>query len=199
MIRPDVSDKLIHFTSPKDNPVEALRRLKAIVAERRLIGSSTWIKGGHCCACFTEAPLAAIAVGLVRPDTYSRFSPYGVMFDKSWVYAQGGRPVIYQRVEEYDQLPSTHRWRHVTHHPPEIDFTWEREWRVHCGELRFSPNEAVIVVPDRAAAEELLAEHEQAQDYEIDSYALLLGRDIAEQYREGYPWRIVALSEEARR
>jgi len=70
---------------------------------------------------------------------------------KEWIFKEGGRPVIYQTDEEFNELPETHRWRHVRYDPlsdPPIDFTWEREWRINCEELHFDSDVASIVVPD---------------------------------------------------
>lgn len=64
--------------------------------------------------CFSEAPLAALEKGLLNGSAYSRYSPFGVLFNKSYIYAQGDRPVIYQSYEEYEPLPPSHNWRHVT-------------------------------------------------------------------------------------
>jgi len=67
------------------------------------------------------------------------------MFPKSWVYDRGGRPVIYGPWSDFGILPEELRWRHVRYEPTGeqvIDFTWEREWRMRCDELPFSPAES---------------------------------------------------------
>jgi len=103
------------------------------------------------CVCFSEAPLTSLQDGLVNPDAYSRYSPLGILFKKRKIFELGGRPVIYQTDEEFEGLPSEYRWRHVRYEPHRdepIDFTWEREWRIKCGALRFDPSCAGVVVPD---------------------------------------------------
>jgi len=45
--------------------------------------------------------------------------------------------VIYQTDNDFNILPEELRWRHVRYEPAgdqAIDFTWEREWRMHCDE-----------------------------------------------------------------
>jgi len=195
-IRPDISDKLVHFTSPKEHWDEAYNRLKSILSDSSIKAGNEKIKGGHWCVCFTEAPLPYISGGLANKTGYSRYAPFGVMFDKKWVYRKGGRPVIYQADSEYDLLPAILRWRHVRYEPtsePQIDFTWEREWRINCHELQFTPNDMVILLPNIEWRERLLLDHESDQDYLIRGYSLVLDEDIAEQYREDLPWRISCL------
>lgn len=110
------------------------------------------IRGGYPCVCFTEAPLLAVANGFAPRLPANRYAPFGLMFDKTWVFARGGRPVIYESDHEFSDLPEQLRWRHVRYEPfgpAPIDFTWEREWRMRCEELLFSPTEAAIVFAQR--------------------------------------------------
>lgn len=74
------------------------------------------------------------------------------MVDKAWMFEMGGRPVIYHSDAEYELLPEALRWRHVRYEPtarPSIDFTWEREWRVHRDQMPITPNDAAIIVPNQ--------------------------------------------------
>jgi hypothetical protein len=48
-----------------------------------LVGGGTKIRGGYDCVRFTEAPLASLGQGLVNPSVYSRYFPFGIMFEKS--------------------------------------------------------------------------------------------------------------------
>lgn len=192
-MRADISDKLIHFTKPADNWNEAYSRLRSIIAERCIRGGNGKIRSGNRCVCFTEAPLVSLRNGLVNPMNYSRYSPFGIIIEKTWLFGQGGRPVIYQSESEYSTLPEEIRWRHVRYEPTgenPIDFTWEREWRIRCDELQILPNEAAIVVPSDDWADALVHEHEQGQDYQVEMYSLIFEKCLAEQYREYFPWRI---------
>ncbi|MGD1905323.1 MAG: hypothetical protein ACFB0C_04930 [Leptolyngbyaceae cyanobacterium] len=151
MSRQDISEYLIHFT--KDIDLEnAFRRLQKILRERILIGSNGFIKGNYNCVCFSEAPLSSLASGLVNSEYYSSYSPFGILMSKIWLYQQGGRPVIYQSDSEFDSLPINFQWRHVRYEPPEIDFSWEREWRVKTEILGFNNQVASVVVPDSSWA-----------------------------------------------
>jgi hypothetical protein len=44
--------------------------------------------------------------------------------------------------------------------PPPIDFTWEREWRVHAEQLAPDPRACDLIVPDADAEEELRNRHD---------------------------------------
>jgi len=194
--RRDISDKLIHFTSG-ENEEEAFQRLCKIVKEVCILGTSEKIKGGYKCVCFSEAPLTSLKDGLVNPDAYSRYFPFGIIFEKRRIFELGGRPVIYQTEEEFKGLPKEYRWRHVRYEPNRdepIDFTWEREWRIKCGTLTFDPSSAGIVVLDEDWAQRMISEHETEQDFKVFHYSEMLdGGMLAEQYREPFPWRISRL------
>ena len=118
------------------------------------------------------------------------------MFDKTWIFERGGRPVIYESEAEYSNLPKSLRWRHVRYEPtalPPIDFSWEREWRIPCTELEFCPTAATVVVPTSDWASRLIDEHEQDQDDWVQMYSRVLDEEIAEQYRDDFPWEIFVL------
>ena len=149
---------LFHFTQAQyANPLvnqtglSAYDRLRKILREGCLNGAAGNIKGSHQCVCFTEAPIGEIGpffkmVNAADP-TLVRYQPYGIAVSKNWLFAQGGRPVIYQPVAEYDHLPPSHQWRHVSYAPPETDFAWEREWRIKTPQLQITPNDCIVVVP----------------------------------------------------
>lgn len=194
--RADTSEKLIHFTRGATYE-DALARLLTIVGEGRLIGGNGMIRGESRCVCFTEAPLPALAGGFVNVSPLSRYSPFGIMFDKTWAYARGGRPVIYQSDGEFDALPEGMRWRHVRYDPlgiPPIDFTWEREWRIRTDNLTFSPADAALIVLNEEWEESVLDIWDSQQDLEIEAYSTIFEQTIAEQMRDSFPWRIVRLS-----
>ncbi len=190
--RDDISDRLIHFTKGDD----AFETLRTILHECRLIGGNGFIKGGYNCVCFSEAPLTALKDGLLNSNSYSRFSSFGVSFNKKWIFEQGGRPAIYQPDIEYAALPESHKWRHVRYEPTAnepIDFTWEREWRIQTDELRFDCSVVAIVVPTCYWAERLFDEHETEQDYKILAYSQIMNEELALQYRDSFDWLIYVL------
>lgn len=196
MSRVDISPYLIHFTSG-ENYEGAFKRLQKIIDDRKLIAGTQYIKGKYACVCFSEAPLPTLPHGLVNEEYYSRYSPFGIVVSKQWLFAKGGRPVIYESAQEYNDLSESHRWRHVLYELREnfsySDFSWEREWRIKCDHLEFDETSAKIVVPDRAWAERLIAEHHREQDYVVAQYALIFDGTIAEAYRETFGWTILPL------
>ncbi len=104
--------------------------------------------------------------------------------------------MIYQPACDFEGLPAEIRWRHVRYEPitnPPIDFTWEREWRLPCDELTFSPAEPVIVVPNGEWVSYLLDVHSSEQDMVVEAYETAFEREIAEQLRNPFRWRIVTL------
>lgn len=195
MPRNDISDKLVHFTSG-DTLDDAFARLSQIVNERILRGGNGMIRGGYQCVCFTEAPLASLQGGLVNPDAYSRYSPFGVLFDKAEIFRLGGRPVIYQSDPEFQLLPNELRWRHMRYEPdadPPVDFCWEREWRVQTDSLEFDTAIAGLVLPDGAWLDRLVDAHHEQQEWRVYEYSFVVDRQLAELYREPFEWRVFLL------
>jgi hypothetical protein len=151
ILRDDLSTRLVHLT--RGDTLTAAMAFFQIVRERRLRGGDTDIRGGFRCVCFSEAPISKLAHLLADPSVQGmRYKPFGVMVDKVWLFAQGGRPVIYQPEAEYPLLHESQRWRHVRYEPPDPDkdHTWEREWRVKADDLPLDPATATLVVPTRA-------------------------------------------------
>src|SRR5687768_9942725 len=101
LVRDDISDQLIHFTKPQAaRPQRFLEESLAVfdstLTERKLNGGTGFIRGLHPCICFTEAPIGKLPQIFANPDRdLVRYSPYGFMFTKRWIYEKGGRPVIY--------------------------------------------------------------------------------------------------------
>ena len=86
--RPDIGNKVIHFTRAPTYE-DALDLLLSIVTQGRLVGGTGTIRGGYRCVCFTEAPLPVMATAFMNADSFARYSPFGLMFEKSWIYAKG--------------------------------------------------------------------------------------------------------------
>jgi hypothetical protein len=196
MNRADISDKLVHFTGPRDNWDEAFARLQLILGERTIRGGNDKIRSGDHCVCFTEAPLNSLPGGLVNPTNFSRYAPFGLLFTKKWIFENGGRPVIYQPESEFSELPESHKWRHMRYEPnaaQPIDFTWEREWRIKGQGLVFQPNDVVILVPRQEWLDALWKDHEDQQDHWAYMYSQVLDEEELAQYREGFPWRVSVL------
>ena len=153
--RRDQSLYVTHFTKEVESaegvlsPGQVLRR---ILRERRIFARPV---GDHCAGqgrdadavCLTEAPL----LGLIVP-TAPRSPAHGIGFDKRFVYAQGGMPVIYLRrdlIDEQGTPPVDPRlYPFVKPFEAEVNNpTYEREWRVP-RDLEFGIEEvAFLIVP----------------------------------------------------
>ena len=172
--RHDLTDYVIHFTKnqvlalpdgtqrfflARDVLLNILRTgvIRPTFAARRNRSSSALratIKGPTAAVCLTEQPLWAVLANRAS-TTISRYSGYGIAFNKSLIYNRGARPVIYgtqdmlgQRITPgepgYEEgkdifrngLPRDLQWLWVNYQPDipgfgtyPVDFTWEREWR----------------------------------------------------------------------
>lgn len=119
------------------------------------------------------------------------------MVSKRWLFTQGGRPVIYQTNVEYDQLPESHRWRHMLYDIREgfsySDFSWEREWRIRVDELAFDHTVAKIIIPNEEWSRRLIADHDSQEDYFTRQYSVVLGEILADMYRRPFGWEVLAL------
>jgi hypothetical protein len=190
MKRDDISEHLVHWIKG-DSFDHAFATLRKILKEKRLLGGTGHIKGGYRCVCFSEAPVHHLGTALMRPTAHGvRWRPFGVMVAKSWLFAQGGRPVLYQADEEFSHLPDEMRWRHVRYEPassPPVDFSWEREWRTKTDALSISPEIARIVLPTDEWFERLGRAHDRDEPYDAQMYELVLG-DLAWQMVEALPW-----------
>jgi hypothetical protein len=166
--------------------------------EKKLIAGNGKIRGGYKCVCFTEAPLPALCESFANQIPASRYLPFGVMFDKPFVFAHGGLPVIYQPDDNFDKLDQSMRWRHVRYEPINsipIDFTWEREWRIQCEEFCFTPNEAIIILPDYTWTNYMQEIYKKNREFQIQLYSSIFSDDIVAQYVEDFHWRIITLSD----
>jgi hypothetical protein len=104
-------------------------------------------------------------------------------------FVQGGRPVIYQPDEEFEGLPENYRWRHVRFDPSNgVDFTWEREWRIQTDQLCFDNSIAKVIVPSYDWVDRLQDDHQRDEDFKIEQYSLIFDEEMAEMYREEFPW-----------
>jgi hypothetical protein len=189
ILRDDLSARLVHLT--RGDTLTAAVGFFQIVRERRLRGGTTDIRGGFRCVCFSEAPIGKLAHLLADPSVEGmRYKPFGVMVDKAWLFAHGGRPVIYQPESEYTLLHESQRYRHVRYEPPETDHTWEREWRVRIDELPLDPAAVTLVVPTRKWERWFQAQHVAM----LSRRAMLLGMVGPKEVAE-FPWHFTVLED----
>jgi hypothetical protein len=194
--RPDLSNELIHFIR-QPSLEQGFQVLRRIIAERRLLGGTGFIKGGYRCVCFTEAPLDNIAeIFWHSLEVDLKYMPLGVIVPKRWLFERNGRPVIYQPDAEYHMLPESLRYRHVRYEPdaePPIDLTWEREWRIHAEELPLDPAVCTVVVVEDRHKQILESDCEAEEDWRVASLGTAVGPIHAEQSRELFPWKVLVL------
>jgi len=191
-IRDDLSNKLIHFTRNVHNE-SGINNFKKIISEKRIIGGTGYIKGQHKCVCFTETPISKISFIITQENRKGiRYEPFGIMYEKLAIFKQGGRPVIYQTEEEYENLPKEQKYRHVTFNLSEeksdtIDYTWEREWRIKTESLTLKPEEVTLVVPTRECVE-IFKENNERKNH-------IAGMMGIPQYIEKLEWHFIALED----
>lgn len=162
--RRDVGSFLFHFTKTQTADKVLLTAdsiLEKILVDEKIIAGTGFIRAGIPCVCFTESPIAELASTFIRfgmeEGVSKRYEPYGIAVTKEWLFSKGGRPVIYQKADEYKWLPPTLQYRHVAYEPPKTDFTWEREWRVNTSELDLKSCDFFVVVPTATVAQKVLA------------------------------------------
>jgi len=171
MARIDLTNYLTHWVK-SDTEQEAYRILSSIIVSGKLYGGNGHIKGKYTCICFTETPEKAFQ------ESESRYQPFEIQVPKSWIFEQGGRPVIYQSDNEFDALPESIRWRHVRYEPnadSPIDFTWEREWRIQTNELDLPTDKACVIVPDASWVTALVDEHMSHESFRIYEESIAYG------------------------
>jgi hypothetical protein len=147
--RRDLGALLFHWTRRTEH-LSALEVLFQILQDEALIGSSKYMVGSVKCVCFTEAPIteaAALFRVMESEPPPPRYEPYGIAVRKRWLFERGGRPVIYQPLNDAQMLPQDLRWRHMSYDPTQgPDFTWEREWRICKDRLPLTRRECLVVV-----------------------------------------------------
>jgi hypothetical protein len=193
-MRSDLANQLIHFTKGDDRE-DAYQKLKLILHQHCLVGATGHVRGAIPCICFSEAPLTFLEHGLINESGFTRYAPFGLLFTKSYIFARGGRPVIYQPDAEFSLLPECLRWRHVRFDlagDAAIDFTWEREWRLQTEALSFQFSDVEVVLPDEYFRDRFILDAEYESYHDAWAYTHVLG-EIAWAYDTGNPWRTVVL------
>lgn len=146
--RQDLSSSLVHLTravtvgGKELTPVDVLLK---ILRERTIIGSTTdsgFIRGARRAVCFQDAPLFSIAQNLKfekelrqTATTRKRYSGCGLIFSKYYLFQNGCKPVIYDKVEDGEQYLSDNELYRlvkfdISNTDRFIDWTHEREWRM---------------------------------------------------------------------
>lgn len=160
--RNDMATRLIHLTRGA-NEDEAFENLWKILIDKKLNGGCGFINGDRNAVCFQELPLNALAENLNYEENLNdrvRYSPFGIRFQKQFIYQKGGRPVIYENTEVAKaMLPEKEYWRIVDLNLSDkdnyVDWTHEREWRVP-DELQFEYKNIEVIVKNGIYYRELV-------------------------------------------
>lgn len=153
----DYSPLLVHLTRA-DDIFPAKEVLKTILNEKTLKAYNYYClfkeeiksldnitKNGFKVVCFTETPIDLIEVLLERVQGRTIvLEPYGLVFTKDYITKKGGNPVFYVNANLFD--PLWYLYKHASANSfalqenkllalvnkcdEEINFHWEREWRI---------------------------------------------------------------------
>lgn len=148
--RSDHTDYLVHWT--KGTPEEAFEALSSIAVDEEIRGGIFGVRSGDNCICFSEAPVDFFH------ERKGDFKPFGIRVSKRWIFSLGGRPVIYQPIDEYKLLPPNLSWRHVDFDLTGLkrrDYSWQREWRLRQDRLHLPVDQVTLVIPQEEYREEL--------------------------------------------
>jgi len=185
----DYSEYLFHFTRARnkyendpDSPIDqrlvasytAFEVLKQILSSGKLKG--TFAYAPEKCICFSETPIDEL-IWLMSQEEWEhdvRYSFYGIAVKKAWLYSKGGRPVIYQHANEKDTLGSSHLYRHNRYEPEsDVDWSWEREWRVKANYLDLDPAQALVICLSAAESKEIMLQRFCGNEWLSTSIELL--------------------------
>jgi hypothetical protein len=147
-LRIDLTEQLTHWFKPLATDLRT--EFAEAIATRTVRGAKPpYVIGPYACVAFSEVPLALAAKLLPTAQDFGiNYAPVGFAFDRTWLFEQGARPVIYQSAAEAELLPIAQRYRHVTLDIERgIDFTWKREWRLPADQLRIDPRYCHTIVP----------------------------------------------------
>lgn len=171
--RSDITLTLTHLTREQlqgdGTKLSSIDVLLKILKEQKIIGSlrTGYIHGKHPAVCFQESPQYDIAQNIIHESEYReelggkvRYSSNGLIFVKKYVYLKGGRPVIYENINDAKKmLPEEEWWRIVSHNLDDkqniVDWTHEREWRVK-GDFEFELSAAYILLGSSKAYKEFI-------------------------------------------
>ncbi|EOB2814464.1 TPA: hypothetical protein ACGVAS_004492 [Vibrio vulnificus] len=186
--RSDMSSGLTHLTRESDLHGNVEDVLFKILCEKRLAASDPrvgLICGAQNAVCFQDIPLHSICQNVFyeqkkrEENNYYklRYRALGLMFDKSYAFSKGARPVVYDKTEDAKAyLPSDEWWRIVNlnlENPNHIvDWTHEREWR-HLGDFSFELSKVTLLTINMATVNNLNERYKAV--YGVDLISQLKG------------------------
>ncbi|MGM0611782.1 MAG: DUF2971 domain-containing protein [Thermodesulfobacteriota bacterium] len=182
--RQDLSSSLVHLTKSAEidgKQYTAVDILLKILREQKIFGSAPekgFIRGKRSAVCFQDAPLYSIAQNLKfekelsrEHHTRHRYSGCGIVFSKYYLFQNGCRPVIYDRLEEGKKyIAESELYRLVSFDMTRtsyiIDWSHEREWRLP-GDFEFRIDWAAVLLETREDYREFIAKSVNERNKEI--------------------------------
>jgi hypothetical protein len=160
--RSDLTSCLTHLTRETESQ-SVTDVLLSILKDEVIYGSdpqTSFLHGERPAVCFQDAPLSGICQNVRFEDTYRdendfynvRYRAAGLMFDKRYVYSQGGRPVLYDHPDDAKKFLAPDQWWRIvkldlSDKDHMVDWTHEREWRAP-GDFEFELKKATLILPD---------------------------------------------------
>ena len=172
--RVDLTASLVHLTRGTDDPERSsLDILMKILEEKKLCGSDTssgFIVGNRKAVCFQDVPLYSAVENVyfeqkmrkANPAWKKRYMATGISFRKEFIFAKGGRPVIYEKTDDAKAfLRADEHWRIVRFDLSDgeaiVDWTHEREWRLPVDEsMSFDWSDAYVLVSSQGEYKEFV-------------------------------------------
>lgn len=160
--RNDMTTHLVHLTKPAEDGMKACDVLIEILKDKKLIGSGKYgfIVGDIKAVCFQDTPIYSLTQNIYyeqklrksNKNLKIRYLGWGLLFEKDFIFNNGGRPVIYDKTNDAKRyLPEDEWWRIVNLDLSDenkfIDWSHEREWRVP-DELEFQLKDISVIVPN---------------------------------------------------
>lgn len=161
--RSDFSTFLSHLTR-ENGQMNVVEVLIKILEEGRIRGSSNsgFIAGGFTATCFQDAPMYSLSQNCMHEQNLRainkskiRYRGLGLAFPKRYIYAKGGRPVIYEKLEIAKQFVNPNEWWRIVSLDLDddnsiVDWTHEREWR-KLGDFEFDLSETYVLLSQKDA------------------------------------------------
>lgn len=155
--RSDATSYLTHLTR-KENGKTSIQVLKKILEDKKIISNNkqSFVIGNSNVVSFMDNSLFGIAQHTyfnsnnTEEGTLFGYEPVGLVFNKTYAFNKGVRPVFYEKEEVAKEILNQKEWWRIvdfdlSNQEAIIDRTMEREWRFN-NDFEFDLEEATIVL-----------------------------------------------------
>ena len=155
--RSDATTYLTHLTRG-ENGKTSIQVLKQILDDKKIIANNklSFVVDNSIVVSFMDCTLYSTAQQTFfnainkKEGTLLEYEPVGLIFNKSYAFSKGVRPVFYEKEEVAKEILNQKEWWRIVDFDlsnPEaiIDRTMEREWRFN-SDFEFELEEATIVL-----------------------------------------------------